>query len=116
MGELQKIPNIGKATEADLIKMGYTTVESLKGKTAEELYSEECVLRGTVIDRCQLYLYRAVAYYVNAEEPDLNKAKWWFWKDEFVEPSPCGVVCVGNVSYFPLDCGGCRKNRNKRCL
>ena len=112
MGELRKIPNIGKATEADLIKMGYTTVESLKGKTAEELYSEECVLRGTVIDRCQLYLYRAVAYYVNAEEPDLNKAKWWFWKDEFVEPSPCGAVCV-ECGLFPSKCAGCAKIEGK---
>ena len=60
MSELRKIPNVGKATEKDLIAMGYTTIESLKGKTAEQLYEEECALRGEIIDRCQLYLYRAV--------------------------------------------------------
>ena len=60
MGELSKIPNVGKATEKDLIAMGYTTVESLKGMTARQLYDEECALRGELIDRCQLYLYRAV--------------------------------------------------------
>ena len=38
MSELRKIPNVGKATEKDLIAMGYTTIESLKGKTAEQLY------------------------------------------------------------------------------
>ena len=59
MGELSKIPNVGKATEKDLIAMGYTTVESLKGRTARQLYDEECALRGELIDRCQLYLYRA---------------------------------------------------------
>ena len=31
MSELRKIPNVGKATEADLIAMGYTTIESLRG-------------------------------------------------------------------------------------
>ena len=44
MSELRKIPNVGKATEKDLIAMGYTTIESLKGKTAEQLYEEECAL------------------------------------------------------------------------
>ena len=37
MSELSRIPNVGKATERDLNEMGYTTVESLKGKTGEEL-------------------------------------------------------------------------------
>ena len=54
MTELRKIPNVGPRTEADLLAMGYTTIESLKGKTAEELYAEECRLRGCQIDRCQL--------------------------------------------------------------
>lgn len=73
MSELRKIPNVGKTTEKDLIAMGYTTIESLKGKTAEQLYEEECALRGELIDRCQLYLYRAVEYFVNSEKPDLSK-------------------------------------------
>ena len=45
MSELRKIPNVGKTTEKDLIAIGYTTIESLKGKTAEQLYEEECSLR-----------------------------------------------------------------------
>ena len=81
MTELRKIPNVGPRTEADLLAMGYTTIESLKGKTAEELYAEECRLRGCQIDRCQLYLYRAVVYFVNTENPDPAKCKWWLWKD-----------------------------------
>lgn len=62
MSELKNIPNVGKRTEQDLLAMGYTTIASLKGKTAQELYDEECALRGTLLDRCQLYLYRAVEY------------------------------------------------------
>lgn len=90
MSELRTIPNVGKATERDLIAMGYTTIASLKGKTADELYAEECALRGFTLDRCQLYLYRAVEYYVNSEAPDPARCKWWLWKDEVLRPSPAG--------------------------
>ena len=112
MSELRKIPNVGKTTEKDLIAMGYTTIESLKGKTAEQLYEEECALRGEPIDRCQLYLYRAVEYFVNSENPDLSKCPWWLWKDEFAEPSPCGAVCT-ECGLFPKICEGCRKIKGK---
>ena len=103
MSELSRIPNVGKATERDLNEMGYTTVESLKGKTGEELYAQECAMRGVVLDRCQLYLLRAVEYFVNTENPDPEKCKWWYWKDEFAEPSPCGAVCV-ECALFPASC------------
>ena len=112
MSELRTIPNVGACTEQDLILMGYPTIASLRGKSAEELYAGECRLRGCTLDRCQLYLYRAVEYFVNTEHPDPMKCKWWFWKDDFVEPSPCGAVCVECAS-FPLECGGCRKIKGK---
>ena len=51
MSELRTIPNIGACTEQDLILMGYTTIASLRGKSAEELYAEECRLRGCTLDR-----------------------------------------------------------------
>ena len=54
MTELRQIPNVGAQTEQDLIAMGYTTIASLRSKRAEELYAEECRLRGCLIDRCQL--------------------------------------------------------------
>lgn len=95
MSELRRIPNIGAATERDLIEMGYTTLQSLKGKSADELYAGECALRGFTLDRCQLYLLRAVEYYVNTPSPDPEKCRWWYWKDDFVQPSPCGAVCTG---------------------
>lgn len=40
MSELRKIPNVGKATEADLIAMGYTTIESLRGADPQRLYEQ----------------------------------------------------------------------------
>lgn len=112
MSELRKIPNVGPQTERDLIAMGYTTIESLKGKSAEELYSEECRLRGCIMDRCQLYLYRAVEYFVNTPKPNLHKCSWWLWKDDFAMPSPCGALCV-RCDMFPTKCSGCRNIRGK---
>lgn len=108
MSGLRKIPNIGERTERDLIAMGYTSIESLKGKRAEELYAEECALRGYTLDRCQLYLLRAVEYFVNTEKPDPKKCKWWHWKDEFVQPAPCGTSCAQDCSFYPASCQGCR--------
>lgn len=109
---LREIPNVGRQTEQDLLAMGYTSIESLKGKKADELYAEECRLRGFVVDRCQLYLYRALEYYVNAKYPDIEKCRWWLWKDEFVEPSPCGAACIA-CEKFPGTCKGCRAIRGK---
>ena len=51
-------------------------------------------MRGCTIDRCQLYLYRALEYFVNTENPDREKCKWWYWKDDYFYPSPCGARCV----------------------
>lgn len=105
--DLKTIPNVGKATERDLAAMGYSCAEDLKGKRAEELYAEECALRGETLDRCQLYLLRSVEYFVNAKNPDRKKCKWWFWKDEYALPAPCGAVCA-ECGRFPEQCGGCR--------
>lgn len=96
---LRKIPNVGSQTEQDLIAMGYTSIELLKGKKAEDLYEEECRLRGCTIDRCQLYLYRALEYFVHTDNPNREKCKWWYWKDDYFYPSPCGARC-GIVRHF----------------
>lgn len=108
----RKLPNVGSQTEQDLLAMGYTTIESLKGEKAEDLYREECLLKNCTVDRCQLYLYRALEYYLNTENPDKNKLSWWYWKDYYYQPSPCGARCVECTS-FPKECQGCRKIKGK---
>ena len=72
----RKLPNVGVQTEQDLLAMGYTSIDSLNGVKADDLYQKECDLRGCSIDRCQLYLYRALEYYINSENPDIKKCKW----------------------------------------
>lgn len=68
----RKLPNVGVQTEQDLLAMGYTSIDSLNGVKADDLYQKECDLRGCSIDRCQLYLYRALEYYINSENPDIK--------------------------------------------
>ena len=67
--ELRKIPGVGKATEEDLIRLGYPTIESLKSADPEELYRRDCEITGTLIDRCQLYVYRCAVYFAKTEHP-----------------------------------------------
>lgn len=108
----RKLPNVGVQTEQDLLAMGYTSIDSLNGVKADDLYQKECDLRGCSIDRCQLYLYRALEYYINSENPDIKKCKWWYWKDDYFYPSPCGARCV-NCKSFPKECKGCRNIKGK---
>ena len=108
----RKLPNVGVQTEQDLLAMGYTSIDSLKEVNADDLYQKECDLRGCSIDRCQLYLYRALEYYINSENPDIEKCKWWYWKDDYFYPSPCGARCV-NCKSFPKECKGCRNIKGK---
>ncbi len=82
VSELRKIPGVGKNIEQDLINLGYTTIESLRGQNPEEMYMKDCLLKGFEEDRCQLYVYRLVVYFANNEEHDPEKLKWWYWKDK----------------------------------
>lgn len=82
MGELRKIPGVGKKTEEDLLSLGYTTVASLRGADPEEMYARDCMLRGCQIDRCQLYVYRCAVYFAETDQPDPEKCKWWNWMEK----------------------------------
>lgn len=79
--ELRKIPGVGEAIEQDLINLGYTTIDSLKGQDPEEMYWRDCEIQGFKIDRCQLYVYRLAVYFAENETHEPEKLKWWNWKD-----------------------------------
>lgn len=81
MSKLISIPGVGKQTDKDLIRLGYRTVESLKGQNPEEIYKKDCELKGKKIDKCQLYIYRCAVYFASTKDPDPDKLKWWNWKD-----------------------------------
>lgn len=81
MSELRRIPGVGAQTEKDLLMLGYTTIDSLRGADPEEMYRRECAMRGVQVDRCQLYVYRCAVYFAENKHPDPEKCKWWYWKD-----------------------------------
>ena len=88
--DLRRIPGVGPRTEEDLIRLGHTTVESLRDVDPEALYERDCALRGCRIDRCQLYVYRCAVYFASTENPDPEKLKWWNWKDASLLSGPVG--------------------------
>jgi len=72
---------VGKATEQDLIEMGYTDIESLRGQDPQSMYEQHCTLKGCRVDRCQLYVFRCAVYFADNEIHESEKLKWWNWKD-----------------------------------
>ncbi len=80
--DLSSIPYVGKNTKEDLINLGITCVEDLKGQDPEELYERDCEFKKYKEDRCQLYMFRMAVYYADHDEWDEEKLKWWYWKDK----------------------------------
>ena len=80
--ELTVIPGIGKKMAEHLSKAGYPTIESLRGKSADEMYAVDCIAQGAGVDRCALYCYRLAVYFADhdGQLPD-GKRNWWDWKD-----------------------------------
>lgn len=79
--DLRKIPGVGEKTEQSLRRLGYHSIQDLKGQNPEEMYQRDCALNKLQIDRCQLYVYRLAVYFANHESHDPEKLKWWNWKD-----------------------------------
>ncbi|MHB1314821.1 MAG: helix-hairpin-helix domain-containing protein [Christensenellales bacterium] len=82
MGELLKIPGVGVKIQEALIRLGYPTIASLRDADPQEMYRRDCEMRGMLIDRCLLYVYRCAVYYAGTPNPDSENLKWWHWKDE----------------------------------
>ena len=80
--ELRKIPGVGPKIEQYLIRLGYTTIDSLKGQDPEDIYHKDCIVKGFQECRCMLYVFRLVVYFAENEHHDPEKLKWQNWKDK----------------------------------
>ena len=78
---LRQIPGVGKKIEKYLMNLGYVKLEDLKGQDPEEMYERDCILKGFKEDRCLLYVYRVAVYFAENEVHEVEKLKWWNWKD-----------------------------------
>lgn len=79
--ELQTIPGVGKSLAADLRSLGVRRVKDLRGKNPEAMYEQLMIDAGRHVDRCVLYVFRCAVYFAENNQPDLEKLKWWNWKD-----------------------------------
>ena len=79
---LEEIPGVGRRIAAVMEALGIHQVSDLRGRDPEELYLQECLMKGYREDRCALYVWRAAVYYADHEDRDPEKLKWWYWKDK----------------------------------
>ena len=75
------IPGVGKSIAKDLQEIGIKSVSDLKDKNPEKLYQLSNEQAGKTQDRCLLYVFRCAVYYANGD-CDLEKLKWWNWKEK----------------------------------
>lgn len=79
---LETIPGVGKSLAADLRSLGFAHVADLRGQDPEVMYEQLMQNVGTHVDRCVLYVFRCAVYYASHEKHDVEKLKWWNWKDK----------------------------------
>ena len=79
--KLQIIPGVGPKLSKEFSDIGIKQVSDLKGKDPEELYFRICAKQGTQVDRCALYVCRSSVYFAENKNHNLEKLKWWNWKD-----------------------------------
>ena len=79
--QLRQLPGIGPSLAQDLYDLGIRSCKELIQHDPKQLYKDLCTLRNARIDRCVLYVFRCVHYYVTNTEHDPELLKWWNWKD-----------------------------------
>ena len=82
LAEFREIPGVGESIAGDLWELGLRSLSDLCGKDPEKLYREHCRQKGTLVDRCMLYVLRCAVYYASHERHDPDMLKWWNWSDE----------------------------------
>ncbi len=80
--ELQKLPNTGPRVAEDIYSLGYRSLADMKRADPDKMYAKLEKLAGAHVDRCMLYVCRALVYM--AKHPDYNKkdVSWWYFKDK----------------------------------
>lgn len=76
--QLTDLPNIGKASAADLRLLGIATPAQLQGRDAYQLYASLCELTGQRHDPCVIDVFLSVIRFVEGEEAQA----WWAFTEE----------------------------------
>ena len=75
---LEDLPNVGKATAADLRRIGIEKPHQLRGKNPRRLYDKLCLVSGTRQDPCVLDVFMAVVHFVDGG----SARPWWTFTAE----------------------------------
>lgn len=78
LSKLTDLPNIGKASAADLILLGYQKPQDLVGADPFQMYQELCVRTGVRHDPCVIDVFMSVTRFMAGEAPAL----WWDFTEE----------------------------------
>ncbi len=73
ISKLTDLPNIGKASAADLELLGIAKPNDLLGQDPYEMYERLCIITGERHDPCVIDVFISVTCFINGDEP---KA-WW---------------------------------------
>jgi hypothetical protein len=79
--DLRRIPGVGISIANDLINIGITSVDQLRGMDPEQIYRRSNEYAGVVQDRCLLYVFRCAVYFASEKDHDKELLKWWNWKE-----------------------------------
>ena len=75
---LQKIPNVGPAIAADLLRLGITRADDLVDRDPDELYVALCRIDGVRHDPCLRDVFAAAAHYARGGPA----RPWWTFTPE----------------------------------
>ncbi len=78
MFHLEDLPNIGKASAANLRLIGIHYPKDLIGKDPFRLYNELCRLTGKKHDPCVIDVFMSVVQFMEGGEP----LPWWLFTNE----------------------------------
>lgn len=76
--QLTDLPNIGKASAADLRLLGIETPVQLLGRNPYEMYQTLCDKTGQKHDPCMLDVFISITRFMAGDDPK----PWWFYTEE----------------------------------
>lgn len=76
--KLTDLPNIGKASAADLVLLGIEQPADLLGQDPYAMYYRLCEMTGQRHDPCVIDVFISITRFINGDEP----RPWWHYTAE----------------------------------
>ncbi|WP_417705671.1 helix-hairpin-helix domain-containing protein [Rheinheimera aquimaris] len=76
--KLTDLPNIGKASAADLVVLGIEKPADLLGQAPYDMYYRLCDITGQRHDPCVIDVFISITRFINGDDPK----PWWHYTAE----------------------------------